>query len=303
MTMTVPVLMLLLLGLPAAGGAVASRCARSLPPAVATVLLTIFAVSAAVGTLAALALVGYVGTVDLLPALHPADWSASEIAAALPVPVAAGAGVLAVALTGRGLLGLARTLRSDRAVVATVAGLAAAGDLVVLPDPGILAYAVPARGGRIVVSAGMLRALSGPQRRALLVHERAHLVHHHHRYLRLGYLAAMLNPLLGPVERAVDHAVERWADDAAVRAVGDRAVVAQAIGVAAVARSSRRGGTTLAAGRGDVVARVRDLLDGPPRRPASDALLVVATVLSWAVVALLVVHTHGLIETAELSGS
>ncbi|GAY10926.1 M56 family metallopeptidase [Pseudonocardia sp. N23] len=300
------VLLFLLLGLPIAAIGAAPRCARSLSPIVATAVLTTFAVSIAAGTWTVLVLVAYVGTAGLVPAFHPADWSAPAIATGLPLPVAIGAAALATVLAGRGALGLARTLRSDRAAITTVDGLPVAGDLVVLPAPEIVAYAVPARTGRrgrIVVSAGMLRTLTAPQRRALLAHERAHLVHHHHRYLRAAYLAAMLNPLLGPVERAVDQAVERWADDAAVREVGDRATVAEAIGVAAVVESVARGGATLAAGHSDVVDRVRDLLDRPPRRPGAGVLLLLVTVLAWIVVALLVVHTHGLVEAAELSGS
>ncbi|MGI8722561.1 MAG: M48 family metalloprotease, partial [Geodermatophilaceae bacterium] len=61
-------------------------------------------------------------------------------------------------------------------------------ELVVAPIAHPHAFAVPARfgradysGGRILVTVGMLRALDAAERRALLAHERAHLICRHHR--------------------------------------------------------------------------------------------------------------------------
>ncbi|MEU0836662.1 M48 family metalloprotease [Streptomyces sp. NPDC005969] len=50
-----------------------------------------------------------------------------------------------------------------------------AGDLAVVDDPVPTAFAVLDMPGRVVVSSGMLRLLDGPERQALLAHERAHL--------------------------------------------------------------------------------------------------------------------------------
>ncbi|MEV5747139.1 M48 family metalloprotease [Actinoallomurus sp. NPDC052308] len=59
------------------------------------------------------------------------------------------------------------------------------GRLVVLDQPAIEAFAVPAGRkdhGRIAVSTGTLRTLNADERRVLLAHETAHLRHRHYRY-------------------------------------------------------------------------------------------------------------------------
>ncbi|WP_406331745.1 M56 family metallopeptidase [Streptomyces sp. NBC_00203] len=93
--------------------------------------------------------------------------------------------------------------------------LPAAGDLAVVDDPVPAAFALPGTPGRVVVSSGMLQALSTDERRALLAHERAHLSHRHHLFLLVLQLAAAVNPLLRPLVREGAFAVERWADEAA----------------------------------------------------------------------------------------
>ena len=67
---------------------------------------------------------------------------------------------------------------------------ATGGELVVLDDVDHQAYAVPGRPGRIVVSSGLLRALTAAERRGVLAHERAHLRHHHHVHHTAAQLAA-----------------------------------------------------------------------------------------------------------------
>src|SRR5258708_24833862 len=63
----------------------------------------------------------------------------------------------------------------------------------------------------------------------------------------LTYFAAAANPLLRPVAAAVTYTVERWADERAARACGDRRLAARAIGKAALA--SAEGGTAEARNR------------------------------------------------------
>jgi Zn-dependent protease with chaperone function len=93
----------------------------------------------------------------------------------MPAPAALVAGLGASGMLARGYLHLARVVRSARQSTAAAARLQAIGDLAIVQDPAVHAYAVPGRYGRVVVSTGMLRTLSGPQRRALLAHEHAHL--------------------------------------------------------------------------------------------------------------------------------
>lgn len=63
-----------------------------------------------------------------------------------------------------------------------------------------------------VITAGMLRALSQPERQVLLAHERAHASSLHYLFTTVARLAAAANPLLRPVASAVGYTVERWAD-------------------------------------------------------------------------------------------
>ncbi|MEP6851048.1 MAG: M48 family metalloprotease [bacterium] len=55
--------------------------------------------------------------------------------------------------------------------------------LVVVQDDLPDALALPGMSGRIVVSTGMLRALSAEEKRVLLAHEAAHLTHRHYVYV------------------------------------------------------------------------------------------------------------------------
>ncbi|MEO5610358.1 MAG: hypothetical protein ABIQ61_00325, partial [Ornithinibacter sp.] len=84
-------------------------------------------------------------------------------------------------------------------------------------------------------------ALPAAERRVLLAHEAAHLSHRHHLYIQAAELSAAANPLLRPLARAVGAAVERWADEAAAQAVGERSVVARAVARASLA--AQGGGT------------------------------------------------------------
>jgi Zn-dependent protease with chaperone function len=288
----------------AGAGGFGSRAARRLPPALATVLLTAFALTVALATGMLLCLAAYVGTVGLLPLVHPRDWSPRRLHEELPIPawVALATGAVAGVLLARACRHLVRVVRSSRRTAAAAAALPAIGDLAVVPDTAIHAYAVPGGGphrrGRVVVSTGMLRCLSGPQRRALLAHEQAHLRYHHHWYVQLARLAAAANPLMRPVAIAVDQATERWADAVAVRQVGDRAVVAHALGRAALARPAAPG-DALGAAQHDVLDRIRDLLE-PPRRQAHTALLfAAATAACWLCTIAVILYTHGIVDIAE----
>ncbi|MDH6142017.1 MULTISPECIES: M56 family metallopeptidase [Kitasatospora] len=143
--------------------------------------------------------------------------------------------------------------------------------LAVLDEDHADAYALPGRPGRIVVTAGMLRALPAPERAALLAHERAHLTSRHHLFLAAAEYAAVLHPALRQLRTPLGYHLERWADEDAARSVGDRAVTARAVGRAALAasrtpRRERRQRPLLApaAAAGPVPRRVAALLSPEP---------------------------------------
>lgn len=281
-----PLLAALVLG--AAGPAVGRR----LPPAVATVLLTAAAVVTAVTSVASLALL--TGLIVLRVPEIAAEGRLSD-AVLMRGPVSP----LAGAVAGIALLALlpfavragirlwresARTYRLAKAFSAHPASIA------VIQDPRAQAFAVPgipslpghaAIPTRIVATDSLLRTLDEAQRRAMFAHEQAHLRRRHHLYLLLTNLAAVANPLLWRLPDAVTEATERWADEDAAVAVGDREVLARALGRAALSNLPR---TVPAMAQAHVGQRVRALMAPPPPRRRALAVLVgiAIAVTVWA---------------------
>ncbi|MGW7442686.1 M56 family metallopeptidase [Kitasatospora sp. NPDC054795] len=182
--------------------------------------------------------------------------------------------------------------------------------LTVLDDDCADAFALPGRlgrpgrpgePGRIVVTSGMLRVLDGPERSALLAHERAHLTSRHHLFLALAEHAADVHPALRPLRAPLGYHLERWADEVAAARVGDRAVTARAVGRAALAASRSpwpaRPRTVATAHSGPVPRRVAALLRPRPA-PAPGTWLRAAAV---ALAACLALSTGAALEaTADL---
>ncbi|WP_030055906.1 MULTISPECIES: M56 family metallopeptidase [Streptomyces] len=165
--------------------------------------------------------------------------------------------------------------------------------LTVLDDKRADAFALPGRlrrpgragePGRIVVTSGMLRALSGPERSALLAHERAHLAARHHVFLALAEHAAAVHPALRPLRTPLGYHLERWADEVAAARVGDRTVTARAVGRAALAASRSpwpaRPRLAPAAHSGPVPRRVAALLQPRPAAAPGTRLRAVALALA-----------------------
>jgi hypothetical protein len=149
-------------------------------------------------------------------------------------------------------------------------------ELMVLEDDRPLAHALPGRPGRIVVSTTMLATLAPAERRALLAHERAHLAGAHHLFVAVVDVLAAANPLLRPLTTVIRYTTERWADEVAAGQVGDRSVVARAVGKAALAARGHhhaRPRIALAATSGPVPRRVAALLTAPPVYRARAVLL------------------------------
>jgi Zn-dependent protease with chaperone function len=168
------------------------------------------------------------------------------------------------------------------AVLLSAAGLAVAGRTAVrwarelrrardgaqrVVETGVpMAVAVPGRGGGVLVSRGLLRGLASEELRVVFEHEGSHLRHRHHRYLAAGAVAAALLPLRR-LDGALRLAVERWADEDAAEAVGDRGLVARTIAKVALAQPAAARPALGFADSG-VVRRVEALLGAPPARNA-----------------------------------
>ncbi len=271
--MTVAVYVPLLVAL--AFAAVGPRLAlRALPPVVGVWTLTAGAALIAVGSCWSLALLAATLIDEVLPDGHRTIGVVDEPTMLNDVIAAAAACWLIV-----GIVRLVLDQRASRAMHRELTALCAncPSDLVVLADSAPQAFAVPVGDGRVVVSTGMLSALSAPQRRVLLAHERAHLRARHHWHTEVVRAAIALNPLLRGVGPASAYLCERWADEVAAAEVGDRRLAATSLARAALAAA----GTdcppaTLGYHSVGVSGRVAALQAPPVRSRPSLALMLLA---------------------------
>ncbi|MFG3137492.1 M56 family metallopeptidase [Streptomyces sp. NPDC048211] len=290
----------------------ARRLADALPPVQAARLLAATGAGLALCALSALALLVVPGAGRLSvvaaagdfvhPLAVPAPGTAVPLAAAALVLITGCAAALTRAV--RGHWGrLHRSAGPDRGD---------GGELAVLRDDRPDAYALPGRPGspgRIVVTTGMLHALDPAEREALLAHERAHLAGRHHLYLAAAELSARCHPALRALRAPLAYALERWADEAAAQAVGDRRVAARAVGRAALAvraagePPASRPAHALAAAAGPVPRRVAALLGKAAARPrvgrAAAAALLACLVVSGTAALDATYDLHSSIEIAQ----
>ncbi|MEU2421043.1 M56 family metallopeptidase [Streptomyces sp. NPDC007851] len=252
----------------AALAVLAPPVARRLPPRPAAWALACAALVTAAGWAGSLALLAFTGVAQIPQIAAEGRWSVTVLRAEDPVYLAVAA-VSTLALAA-GVVGLGvAAVRQGRHLLRArrdCAELPGRTELAVLDDDVPLAFALPGAPGRIVVSRGMLRCLDDDQREALLAHERAHLRGRHHVFQSVWRLTAALNPLLRPVAVAGGFALERWADEEAAERVGDRRVVAHAVGRAALAAAGASRPVALAVTGGAVPQRVRALMAPPPAR-------------------------------------
>ncbi|HSP37078.1 MAG TPA: M48 family metalloprotease [Frankiaceae bacterium] len=243
--------------------------ARRLAPRAAAGVLAVGGLAAGLVWTAALSLlfaatVGRVGVVARL-----GHWSAALITAREPVPLAAGlvgtavlgGGGLMVGVAFGRLVGELRGIRRLRDQAADRRD----GDVAVIESASPVALALPGWRGSVVLTSSMLQALEPAEQRVLLAHERCHLYNAHWLYRLTTRLGAAVLPTLRPTVRQCDLALERWADETAADAVGDRRLTATAIAKAALATStSPEPALTPAFISGPVVQRVEAMLE-PPR--------------------------------------
>ncbi|MEU4895176.1 M56 family metallopeptidase [Streptomyces sp. NPDC044780] len=295
--MRIAVYIPLLLSLLAPLGArpLAERC----EPRLATWLLTASSLVLGAATTISLGLLAVTGLIRVPQLATLGHWSAhtaqrddpAELSVALIAGLLLGAAVL---MAARMLWRRARTLA---AAILEAECMPAEDGLVVVEDEAPEAFAVPGLPGRVVVSTGMLATLDETERRILLAHERAHLTAHHYAFVALAQLGAAANPLLRPLATAVTYTIERWADETAAAATGDRERVARTVGKAALAAHhapARAPGAALAilgrraplATAGPVPRRVAALLAPPfgrhPVLAATTAAVLATAALSIA---------------------
>jgi hypothetical protein len=238
----------------AAAGLGAGLAHRRVRPAVAARALAALAVVAFLGVLASAARVVFPFILEQPAVAARAGWCRSLLQDHRPPPlVGAGATAVLAAMA----VGVVRFERRRRIELRCCSG---DEPVEVVPSDEPLAFAVGGRRGRIIVSTGMLQGLRPDEQRALFAHEEAHLRRSHHRYVRLAGIAAAAVPFLRPLAAEVRYATERWADEDAAAAMGDRQVVARAIARAALA-GVHSPSFAMGMATAGVVDRVEALLD------------------------------------------
>lgn len=266
--------------------------AERLPPRPATWLLAGSTLALALASSIVLGLLALTAIVRVPLVASLGHMSARNIRADDPAPLPVA--IIAGALLGYVAYAACRALLRRAAAIASAGrqarDLPGAGQVVVTEDESADAYTLPGWPCRIVVTTGMLRALSEGERQVLLAHERTHAAGSHYLFTAVARLAAAANPLLQPVASAIGYTVERWADERAASVTGDRALAARAIARAALATRSSRPATALGLislgrdARGPVPRRVAALLGPPPRLSlvliAAALLLVAASGIS-----------------------
>ncbi|MGW0200450.1 M56 family metallopeptidase [Nonomuraea sp. NPDC003201] len=143
-----------------------------------------------------------------------------------PLPLAFTSAAL-LALTIVHVLATARRWRRD---LRTATGL--------VNDERPFAIAVPGRQGGVTVSTGLLGLLSSRELEVVFRHEETHLRHRHHLYLAAATVTAKIFPPLALAAGALRYTLERWADEDAAAAVGDRKLTARTIAKVALAYSN-----------------------------------------------------------------
>ena len=298
--------------IPAIAALAARPVAERLPPRPATWLLAGSALVLAVASSVVLGLLALTAVVRVPFVAGLGHMSARAISHADPasVPVA----IIAAAFLAYAALAACRALLRRVTAIAAAGrrarDLPGAGQVVVTEDEAADAYTLPGWPCRIVVTSGMLRALTEGERQVLLAHERTHAAGSHYLFTAVARLASAANPLLRPVAAAVGYTVERWADERAAAVAGDRALTARAIARAALATKAappRRNETVAlpwvngrAHGPGPVPRRVAALLSPPPRLSlplVAVALLLVAASGACALEA--VRNMHQFVEYAQ----
>ena len=294
--------LLLPITLSGAFGLLAPRWARRLPPHVGGWLLSLGAVVVAAASSASIALTAFLSMAQTPVLVAQGHWSRHVLRVHDRGAASAGvlAGVVVALFSVRFLRVAVRRAAAVRAAHRLAAALPHRGAELVVADSGERqAFAVPGRPGRIVATTALLRSLDGPQRRALLAHERAHLRHRHHWHQSAVALAVSINPLLARLPAALALACERWADEDAAQ-LCRRGAVADAVTRAAIGRRPATPEVVLAAAAADVAARVGALRDPAPRLTLWRVAALAGLALAAALTAALAMHdVDQLVELAQ----
>ena len=237
--------------------AVATSAHRRLPPRLATRFVTIALVLVILAALPT-ALVVAVAFLAHAPVVgFGFEWCAQAMGLHGSVPAWLGAPV--VVLIAVGAVRAFRLLRQHRAL-----RVEHTRPIHVAHSHKPYAVTLPGRAGQIVISTAMVELLDEDEQRIVVAHERAHAHYRHDRYLLTAEFAAAVLPPLRALAKRVNYSIERWADEAAAAACGDRRLVAITLGKVALKTNP----PTVAGFSGlGVASRMGALLEPPVPNP------------------------------------
>jgi hypothetical protein len=167
-------------------------------------------------------------------------------------------GFVFLAISTSALIRIARLLNVRRRLCALHPG----GTLI-LEDRQLFAYTLPGRNSAIVMSRGLVESLNSEQLAVVQSHEEAHARWRHDIWKLLGLLCTIINPILIPMRKHLECALEKIADNSAAAACGSRRMVAETI--AKLALQSAAPSQAIAIATASVPKRVQALtLNTPP---------------------------------------
>jgi Zn-dependent protease with chaperone function len=183
--------------------------------------------------------------------------------------------------TAQALGQVARERRNHRRRLSLVGMPGPQPGAVIVPHHEPVAYCLPGRGSRIVLTTAAMGVLDEHQLRAVVAHERAHLRGRHHLLVTVAGALSGAFPCVLAFRIACEQVArlaELAADDAASAAAHRLAAAGALLNLGATTPAAALG----AAGNADA-ARVRRLIDGPAaisrRRTVSVAFTAAAAVL------------------------
>ena len=281
--------LMIIAGLSALFSLTARTLACRLAPATAALVFTMASVTIAAASSGLLAVTGWYGAARFGPIADAGGWSTGLLARTAPVPLrfsmCAGLGVVVITVRVAHLW--VRRVCELRAAQRSWPSAGHDDGITVTAERRVNAFAVEgtATTRRIVLTEGLLRALPNPDlQRAVIEHEHSHLRHHHLLYRLAVETAAYANPILRPITRVVDEALEAWADDDASHATAPAAVATAIVTVALTRVSERPNRIALAIAESVTVRRVERLLH--PTRTNNAGAIVGAGVAIGAVIVL-----------------
>lgn len=207
--------------------AVATSAHRRLPPRLAARFVTVAIVLVVIAALPT-ALVIAIAFLAHAPVVGVGfQWCAQALG--LHSSISAWVGLPVLGLLAAGVVRTVRLIRQHRSL-----RFDEAHPIQITHSHKPYAVTLPGRAGQIVMSTAMVDLLDDDERRIVVAHEEAHARYRHDRYLFTAELAAAVLPPLRALARRVSYSIERWADEAAAAACGDRQLVAVTLGKVAL---------------------------------------------------------------------